>query len=79
MKLFALDLAIDIFGGGKSSQLYKDLVLRKHLAVSVFAYYDSFAFSDGYIDNEIIPKSGVDLYTVERELDNAINTLCLKG
>ncbi|MDR2831458.1 MAG: insulinase family protein [Rickettsiales bacterium] len=78
-KVFAVDLAVNILGDGKSSQLYKDLVLDKDVAVSVFAYYDGLAFSDGYIDIGIIPKSGVDLDTVERELNNAINSFISEG
>ncbi|NSM56432.1 insulinase family protein [Wolbachia endosymbiont of Atemnus politus] len=70
---FAVDLAADILGGGKSSKLYEDLVLDKDIAVSASAYYDGLAFSDGYIDIEIIPKSGMKLDVIERELDNAIN------
>ncbi|GFQ99159.1 flavokinase domain-containing protein [Trichonephila clavata] len=66
-------------GGGKSSKLYKDLVLDKDVAVSVSAYYNSLTFSDGYIDIQVIPKSGVNLGTVERELENAINNFMPKG
>ncbi|XP_066251687.1 uncharacterized zinc protease-like protein y4wB [Euwallacea similis] len=75
----AAHLAVDILGGGKSSKLYKDLVLDKDVAVSVFAEYDSLTFSDGYIDIQVIPKSGVNLDIVERELDNAINNFMSKG
>ncbi|WP_263478682.1 M16 family metallopeptidase [Candidatus Wolbachia massiliensis] len=75
----AVDLAVDVLGGGKTSKLYKDLVLDKDVAVSVSAYYDSLAFSDGYIDIEIIPKSGVNLDVVERELNSAINNFVHRG
>jgi len=76
---FPVDLAVDVLGNGKSSKLYKDLVLDKNIAVSVSAYYNSLTFSDGYIDIKIIPKSGVNLDIVERELDNAINNFMSKG
>ncbi|MDM8335205.1 M16 family metallopeptidase [Wolbachia pipientis] len=75
----AVDLAVDILGGGKSSKLYQDLVLDKDVAVAVSAYYNSLAFSDGYIDIKITPKSKVDLNTVERELGNAINNFISEG
>ncbi|MFP3031489.1 MAG: M16 family metallopeptidase, partial [Wolbachia sp.] len=75
----ATHLAVDILGGGKSSKLYKDLVLDKDVAVSVFAEYDSLTFSDSYIDIQVIPKSGVNLDIVERELGNAINNFMSKG
>ncbi|CAG5057252.1 unnamed protein product [Parnassius apollo] len=75
----AAHLAVDILGGGKSSKLYKNLVLDKDVAVSVSAYYNSLTFSDGYIDIKIIPKSGINLDIVERELDNAINNFMSKG
>lgn len=40
----AAHLAVDILGGGKSSKLYKDLVLDNDVAVSVSAYYNSLTF-----------------------------------
>ncbi|WP_341808606.1 pitrilysin family protein [Wolbachia endosymbiont (group E) of Neria commutata] len=78
-EVFAVDLAVDILGSGKSSRLYKDLVLDKDVAVSVSSYYNNLAFSNGYIDIEIIPKSGVDLDIVERELENAISSFMSEG
>lgn len=39
----------------------------------------SLTFSDGYIDIQVIPRSGVNLGTVERELENAINNFMPKG
>ncbi|QKX02005.1 M16 family metallopeptidase [Wolbachia endosymbiont of Dirofilaria (Dirofilaria) immitis] len=76
---FAVDLAVNILGGGKSSKLYEDLVLDKGIAVSANAYYNSLALSDGYIDIEIVPKSGMKLDIIERELDNAINNFTSEG
>ncbi|MGL9717847.1 MAG: M16 family metallopeptidase [Wolbachia sp.] len=75
----AVDLAVNILGGGKSNKLYKDLVLDKDMAVSVSAYYDSLAFSDGYIDIAVIPKSGMKLDVIEKELDNAIDNFTSEG
>ncbi|UIP93361.1 insulinase family protein [Wolbachia endosymbiont of Anopheles demeilloni] len=70
---FPVDLAVNILGNSKSSKLYKDLVLDKNVAVEVFAYYNSLAFSNGYIEIRVTPKSGVDLDAVARELENSIN------
>ncbi len=78
-EISAVDLVVDILGSGKSSKLYKDLVLDKNMAVSVSAYYDSLTFSDGYIDIKITPKNGVSLDVVERELDSAINHFTSEG
>ncbi|MFP3021598.1 MAG: insulinase family protein, partial [Wolbachia sp.] len=75
----AAHLAVDILGNGKSSKLYKDLVLDKDIAVEVFAYYNSLAFSNGYIEIRVTPKSGVNLDTVARELDSAINNFASEG
>ncbi|WCR58063.1 M16 family metallopeptidase [Wolbachia endosymbiont of Ctenocephalides felis wCfeJ] len=75
----AVNLAVNILGKGKSSKLYEDLVLDKGIAVSVNAYYNDLAFSDGYIDIEITPKSGMKLDVIERELDNAINNFISEG
>jgi zinc protease len=76
---FVVDLAVDILGGGKSSLLYKDLVLDKDVAVSVFAYYNSLTFSDGYIDIQVAPKSGVGLDVIQRELENSISNFVSQG
>ncbi len=78
-EVFAVDLAIDILGSGKSSRLYKDLVLDKDVAVSVDAGYHKLTFSDGFVDIIVIPKSGVDLDVVERGLENAINSFISEG
>ncbi|WP_410543362.1 M16 family metallopeptidase, partial [Wolbachia endosymbiont of Mansonella ozzardi] len=75
----AVNLAVEVLGGGKSSKLYKDLVLDKSVAVSVSTYYSGLAFSDSYIDIEVIPKSGMKLNVIERELDNAINNFISEG
>ncbi|MDD9331799.1 MAG: pitrilysin family protein [Wolbachia sp.] len=78
-EVFAADLAVDILGSGKSSKLYKDLVLDKGIAVSAYTYYDSLAFSDGYVDIGVAPKSGVDLSIVEKEVESSINNFIYKG
>ncbi|MGL9725913.1 MAG: M16 family metallopeptidase [Wolbachia sp.] len=78
-KTFPVDLAVDVLGNGKSSKLYKDLVLDKNVAVKVFAYYNSLAFSNGYIEICVTPKRGVNLDTVTRELDNSINHFTSEG
>lgn len=76
---FPVDLAVDVLGNGKSSKLYKDLVLDKNVAVEVFAYYNSLAFSNGYIEIRVTPKSGVNLDAVARELENSINHFNSEG
>lgn len=76
---FPVSLAVNILGSGKSSKLYKDLVLDKDVAVEVFAYYNSLAFGNGYIEIRVTPKSGVNLDTVARELDNSINHFTSEG
>lgn len=78
-EVFAVNLAVNILANGKSSRLYKGLVLDKDVAVSVSSYYNNLAFSNGYIDIEIIPKSGVDLDIIERELENAISSFMSEG
>ncbi|MGL9757407.1 MAG: M16 family metallopeptidase [Wolbachia sp.] len=76
---FPVDLAVNILGNSKSSKLYKDLVLDKNVAVEVFAYYNSLAFSNGYIEIRVNPKSGVNLDAVARELENSINHFTSEG
>lgn len=76
---FPISLMIDTLSQGKSSYLYKDLVVNKDVAVSVLAYYSGLAFSNGYIDVIVAPKSGVDLDVVEKELENSISSFVSKG
>lgn len=72
-EIFTVNLVVDLLGGGKSSKLYKDLVLDKDIAVSVGAYYHGLAFSDRFVDISVIPKSGVTLEIVEKELEKSIS------
>ncbi|MDG7056366.1 MAG: insulinase family protein [Wolbachia endosymbiont of Meromenopon meropis] len=78
-EIYAVNLAVEALGSGKSSKLYRDLVLNRNVAVSVSAYYDSLTFSDGYIDIEVIPKSGIKLDIVEKELDDSIKNFIFEG
>ncbi|QKX01454.1 insulinase family protein [Wolbachia endosymbiont of Cruorifilaria tuberocauda] len=78
-EIFTVDLAVNILGGGKSSKLYEDLVLNKGIAISVNAYYNGLVFGDGYVDIEIIPKNGMKLDLIERELANAISSFISEG
>ncbi len=78
-EISTVNLAADVLGSGKTSHLYKDLVLDKDVAVEAFAYYSSLAFSDGYVDIGIIPKSGVALDVVEKELESSINDFISSG
>lgn len=72
-EIFTVNLVVDLLGGGKSSKLYKDLVLDKDIAVLVGAYYHGMAFNDRFVDITVIPKSGVTLDIVEKELENSID------
>lgn len=44
---FALEIASDILSDGKSSRLYKDLVIDKHMVVDINASYDLTSFDPG--------------------------------
>ncbi|WFW29783.1 MAG: insulinase family protein [Wolbachia endosymbiont of Menacanthus eurysternus] len=78
-EIYAVNLAVEVLGVGKFSRLYKSLILDKNIAASVFAYYNNLTFSDGYVDIEVIPKIGVELSVIERELDGVISNFLLRG
>ncbi|MDN5247618.1 MAG: pitrilysin family protein [Wolbachia endosymbiont of Tyrophagus putrescentiae] len=67
------NLAVNLLGREKSSRLYKHLVLDKEVAVSVHSYYHGLTFSNGFVDIGVIPKSGVTLDVIEKELEQSIN------
>lgn len=78
-EIFPIDLAVKMLGGGKSSKLHQDLVLDKNVAVSVFAYYSGLTFSDGFIDIIVIPRNGIALNVVEKELEKSISNFIHTG
>lgn len=70
--ILLVNLAVDLLGGGKSSKLHRDLVLNQDIAVSVAAYYHGLTFSDGFVEIIVIPKNGVTLDVIEKELEKSI-------
>ena len=69
-----LDLLGAILTSGKASRLYKALVYDKKIAQSVSAYQSSMSLSS-HFDIEVLVRPGVELSTIEREVDEIIGQL----
>jgi len=69
---FALEVAGEILGDGKSSRLYKDLVIEKRMVVDVGVEFDMTAFDPGlmWVSAQMRPgvKSGDVVAEVDRQL-----------
>ena len=69
-----LDLLSEIMTTGKASRLYKSLVYDKKIAKSVSAYQASMSLSS-HFNIEVLVRPGVELDTIEREIDAVIAEL----
>jgi predicted Zn-dependent peptidase len=65
---YALDLLANVLGGGRSSRLYKKLVLQDHLAQSVELYHQSFEHA-GIFQIDAIAAPGVPAAKLKTAID----------
>ena len=70
----AFDLTTDLLANGKSSRLYRSLIAKTHLALSVDAYVAPH-LGDSMLIVEIIPADGVSTDQVEQALHEEMNRL----
>ena len=75
----ALEVLAEVLGGGTSSRLHEDLVLKHKSATAAAAWYDPTAWDYSSFGLSIIPRSGVTLDVVGRQLDEQIARLLDKG
>jgi len=75
----AIDLMVEILGGGATSRLYRTLVVDKALAASAGAWYSGAALNDTTIGVFARPREGVSLETLETALDEVIADFIKKG
>jgi zinc protease len=75
----AIDLMVEILGGGATSRLYRTLVVDKALAASAGAWYSGSALNDTAIGLFARPREGVSLDTLEAALDAVIADLINNG
>ena len=70
----AFDLTTDLLANGKSSRLYRSLIAKTHLALSVDAYVAPH-LGDSMLIVEIIPADGVSTDQVEQAFHEEMNRL----
>lgn len=68
----ALEVLAKLLGGGKTSVLYRKLVVEKRLATGISAAYDGYARDTGQFAFEASPKPGVALEALERAIDECL-------
>lgn len=68
----AIDVMVDVLGGGETSRLYRALVIDQKLATSAGAYYTSAGLDSATIGIYASPVPGVTLETLEAAIDKVI-------
>ena len=76
---FALDILAEIVGGGTTSQLYRDLVLDKEIAVSVGAWYMGSAVDASRFGIYGAPNEGVSLEDFEAAIGACVGGFLARG
>jgi zinc protease len=71
----SLEVFAQLLGGGATSVLYRELVVKRKLAVDAGASYDGFTRDDGSFSVYAVPRPGVTLENVERAVDGVIANL----
>lgn len=74
-----LQLLSDILGGGTTSRLYQELVVKQQLAAGAGSYYGATSLDPTSFYVYATPNPGVDLDTMEQALDKVIADLLADG
>jgi len=74
-----LFLLSQLMGGGKTSRLYKALVLEQKIATSVDAGYNGFTLGPAEFSFSVVPAPGVGLDVIEKAVDVAIARVLKDG
>lgn len=75
----ALEILAEIFGGGPTSRLYRDLVVDRKLAISAGADYDPITLNDATFSLYASPTPGTTVSDLEAAMDMEIRKLMDKG
>ena len=75
----ALEVLAEVLGGGASSRLYSDMVIKHKTALAVAAWYDPTAWDYTTFTFSLIPRAGLSLETLQVELDGQIARLLDQG
>jgi zinc protease len=70
----ALETLAQLMGGDATAALYRELVVRKKLASDAGASYSGYARDDGEFDVYAVPRPGVRLDVLEREVDQVMKS-----
>ena len=65
----ALDLLADVLGGGTTSRLYKQLVIKEKVAVDVGVWYSGSYMDSGTFGIYAVPLPGASVAALEKKLD----------
>lgn len=75
----AIDVMVEILGGGATSRLYRTLVVDKALASTAGAWYSGAALNETTIGLFARPRAGVTIEALERAIDEVVADLVAKG
>lgn len=76
---YALQVLSEILGGGATGRLYRALVADKELAVGASSYYDAMGVDLSTFGVSASPRIGVEIATVEAEVNKVLAELVEKG
>jgi zinc protease len=68
----SLEVFAQLLGGGATATLYRELVVKKKLAIDAGASYDGYVRDDGSFSVYAIPRPGVTLENLEHAVDGVI-------
>ncbi len=74
-----LSLFADMLGGGTTSRLYRELVVKRKLATSAGAYYSATGLDLGRFMLHATPSPGVSLGEVEAAMDETVAAVLMDG
>lgn len=77
--VYALQVLAEILGGGATSRLYQEIVVKQKLAASAGAGYSGSSLDYGNFYLYASPRTGVDLDRVEKAVEAVVAALLEKG
>ncbi|MCB1493253.1 MAG: insulinase family protein [Rhodobiaceae bacterium] len=75
----ALDILAEVLGGGSTSRIYQDVVVKQKLAAGAGAWYQSSAIDDTRFGVYGTPTEGTDLKTLEAAIEKVIADVSENG
>lgn len=75
----ALEVLCQVLAGSSASLMYRDLVVDRSLAVNVSSWYRNDALDQGYFGFHAVPREGIGLDDLDRELDAIIARVTAEG